>query len=169
MKNTLKKLLIPIGILMAISFLFTFILLFLQTGNQSDYYSDKTNYEKINVEVEGIRFNENRTIIYFNQTYCFVGDNVSVVLNNNIEELINGDVVSIYVALGYFKDGYDFPIVGLEKNDTIYLNFDLGVENQIKHEEQTYKSYSKMLLTSIVFLGIMSLSFVITWILSKKK
>jgi len=149
--------------------MYTVLLLMLGSGDLSEYYSEKGNYEKLTVTVETIELNDEQDMIYFNVGYCILGDNISIVLNNNIEELKQGDVLSIYSAPGYFGDGYLYPIVGIEKNEKIYLNFDTGVENQVKYQEQSFQDYSNILIKSIIIFGFSSISFTIILLLNRRK
>lgn len=157
----------------AIVSLFALMVILMLTGggrSLAGYYSDRNNYDKLNVEVSYIYQNDDNiflTLITDNSNYygSFVLDDKNAqaaIRNGFFEEVSVGNKITIYSAPGYFGDGYSYPIVGIEKNEKIYLDFDTGISNQIQHEKYMHVKAICLIIITIIIIIICVLYYVIT-------
>ncbi len=104
------------------------------------YYLQKDHYIEATGTIIHIKYNENQDELYLGFSdleptfddvdFKIVGDNLSVVQQNGIDEKIElGTSVEFITAPRYFGDGYVMPIVGLTVDGEELLSFDEGYEN----------------------------------------
>ena len=115
------------------------------------YYSEISNYE----ELEGIILNfeeikgeddlfieiefENEKIHdhYLYHPLRVMSKNKEVLKKNGFFENVSiGDKIKIVTASRYFYDGYRIPIVAIECDNIVYLDFQTGRENLLKWVEE---------------------------------
>ena len=103
------------------------------------YYLQKDHYIEATGTIIHIKYNENQDELYLGFSdleptfddvdFKIVGDNLSVVQQNGIDEKIElGTSVEFITAPRYFGDGYVMPIVGLTVDGEELLSFDEGYE-----------------------------------------
>ena len=126
-----------------ILFCFTFLVFLLTSCNSKKmyaYYEDTNNYISVSGTISHIQWSEELTGLYLGFTdmsvslpdNCFkvVGDNFLILQTKKNAELIKiGTPVTFITAPKIFGDGYVAPIVSIELNNTMILEFDEGVEN----------------------------------------
>lgn len=104
------------------------------------YYSQKENYITVTGTVVHIKYNENRDVLYLgfsdlspicdDDTFKIVGNNVSIVQENGIDEKISvGSQMEFITAPKYFGDGYVMPIVAVAVDGEVLLEFEDGYSN----------------------------------------
>ena len=128
-----KKLIFITGIIL--SSLSSIVIFFLGAAHFTmlPYYKDISHYETYTITIIDISYKEDYIVIHCDLGYEYFsisGRNYHHVINQNMESNINsGDQVNIVTALAYFGDGYQYPIVGIEKNGVTYLDSEQGIEN----------------------------------------
>ena len=116
------------------------------------YYSENSNYEELEgiilnfEEIRGvddlfieIEFeNENIHDHYLYHPLMVINKNKEVLKKNGFFENVSiGDKIKIVTASRYFYDGYRIPIVAIECDNIVYLDFQTGRENLLKWVEET--------------------------------
>lgn len=110
------------------------------TRKMKDYYSQESNYVNATGIVTHIAYDEDEPALYLGFSdlnpefddinFKIVGDNLSIVQENGIDEKIEiGDRIDFVSAPRYFGDGYVMPIVEISVNEEKLLDFDKGFEN----------------------------------------
>ncbi len=113
------------------------------SSKKTAYYSEVNNYIKATGTVTYMEYNENGDSVYFTfenltpkfDDNCFkiVGDNLTIVRKNDIDQKISiGDQIEFVTAPKYFGDGYVMPIVAISVNEDELLTFDEGYENWLE-------------------------------------
>ena len=115
------------------------------------YYSENSNYEELEgiilnfEEIRGvddlfieIEFeNENIHDHYLYHPLMVINKNKEVLKKNGFFENVSiGDKIKIVTASRYFYDGYRIPIVAIECDNIVYLDFQTGRENLLKWVEE---------------------------------
>ncbi|MBO5401609.1 MAG: hypothetical protein J6A85_00380 [Clostridia bacterium] len=125
----------------ALVFIITILMLVsCDSKEMRNYYSDKDNYVVATGEVTHIKYNDDRTALYiglsrvegpaYNDTYKFVGKNLTIVRENGIDgKLKIGDRIEFVTAPDTFGNGYVLPIVEITVNGEKLLSFDEGFIN----------------------------------------
>lgn len=116
------------------------------------YYSENSNYEELVgiilnfEEIRGvddlfieIEFeNENIHDHYLYHPLMVISKNKEILRKNGFfENVLIGEKIKIVTASGYFYDGYRIPIVAIERDNVVYLDFQTGRENLLKWVEET--------------------------------
>ena len=116
------------------------------------YYSENSNYEELVgiilnfEEIRGvddlfieIEFeNENIHDHYLYHLLMVIRKNKEILEKNGFFENVSiGEKINIVTASGYFYDGYRIPIVAIESDNVVYLDFQTGRENLLKWVEET--------------------------------
>lgn len=114
---------------------------------EKEYYSDKSNFVSVSatcVEIVTNKWNPGKYFINVKDmvyettddcnfiSYSFVVNeaNARVLKEAGIEEKITeGTTFTFISAPEYFGDGYNCPIVGIEVDGEVLLDFDTGYEN----------------------------------------
>lgn len=105
-----------------------------------EYYSDKDNYVVATGTVTHIKYNDDKTALYlglsrvegpaYNNTYKFVGENLTIVRDNGIDSKLKpGDCIEFVTAPESFGDGYVPYLVGITVNGEKLLDFEEGFVN----------------------------------------
>lgn len=113
------------------------------SAKEKEYYAQKDNYINATGTVIHIAYSEDNSEMYIgfsnlnptfdDITFEIVGDNLSIVQKNNIDEKIKiGDKIEFITAPRYFGDGYVMPIVALSVNGEDLLEFEEGYDNFLK-------------------------------------
>jgi hypothetical protein len=129
---------------------------FLLTGCYSNqmnkYYSDEDNYTEIIGIIDNIEYNENYKALYitirydkqeydryksYDGVFKIIDENDKILKENSFYDEVNiGDKVTFTTAPKVFGDGYFLPIVSVEANEKIYLDFEKGKENLLNSIEK---------------------------------
>ena len=114
---------------------------------EKEYYSDKSNFVSVTAVCLELNTNERFPGRYFinvdstfyttangskfsSQSFEIGVANATVLKEAGIEEKLTPGVVFTFIsAPEYFGDGYDCPIVGLEINGEVLLDFETGYKN----------------------------------------
>lgn len=107
------------------------------------YYAQKDNYINATGTVIHIAYSKDNsemcigfsdlTPTFDDISFEIVGDNLSIVQNNNIDEKIKiGDKIEFITAPKYFGDGYVMPIVAISVDGEELLEFEEGYANFLK-------------------------------------
>lgn len=132
--NKLLMLLLLIGI---------FVLSACNSTKMKEYYRQKDNFINATGTIRHIAYNDDNSALYLgfsdlsptfdDNSFKIVGDNLSIVQKNNIDEKIKiGDKIEFITAPRYFGDGYVMPIVALSVNGEDLLEFEEGYDNFLK-------------------------------------
>ena len=130
-----------------------FLMLFLLTGilvlsacdsaKIKEYYKQKDNFINATGTIIHIAYSKDNTELYLGFSdltptfddidFKIVGDNLSIVQKNNIDEKIKiGDTIEFITAPRYFGDGYVMPMVAVSVNGEELLEFEEGYANFLK-------------------------------------
>ena len=111
-----------------------------------EYYSDKDNYVVATGTVTHIKYSNDGALYIglsrveghaYNNTYKFVGKNMTIVRNNGIgNKLKIGDRIEFVTAPDSFWDGYTPYLVGITINGETLLEFEEGFVNLNKWLEE---------------------------------
>lgn len=114
---------------------------------EKKYYSNKKNFVSVKAECVEITTNEWSPGKYFitvknmeyertddckfiSRTFVVNKANSTILKNNGIEEKLAPGTIFVFIsAPEYFGDGYKCPIVGIEIDGEILLDFDTGYKN----------------------------------------
>ena len=117
---------------------------------EKKYYSDKNNFVSVEatcveliilerypdiyiIEVENMIYEKTENCQFIGVMFEINEANSSILREANIEEkLKNGSTFSFISAPEYFGDGYKCPIVAIEIDGEILLDFNTGYENLMK-------------------------------------
>ena len=108
-----------------------------------EYYKEKDNFVTATGTIIHIAYSKDNTELYLGFSdltptfddidFKIVGDNLSIVQKNNIDEKIKiGDKIEFITAPRYFGDGYVMPIVAISVNGEELLEFEEGYANFLK-------------------------------------
>ena len=113
------------------------------SAKEKKYYAQKDNYINATGTVIHIAYSKDHTELYLGFSeltptfddidFKIVGDNLSIVQKNNIDEKIKtGDKIEFITAPKYFGDGYVMPIVAISVDGEVLLEFEEGYANFLK-------------------------------------
>jgi hypothetical protein len=133
--------------------------------NMHTNYEIYTDYRTLEHEIVYIQIEEDT--IYLDN-YFLENKNLEIfLLNNGIDAIKNGDQVSLIVGNQGWGDSFSTPIVMIEKDDIIYLDFDTAVGNLISEYQSMKISIYKSLIAPVT---VSSLSLVLgIYLIIKKK
>lgn len=147
---------------------FLYYLFFLSIAQ---HYKDFDDYQTLSITIESIEYYENSIYIRStDDTTYFLDDlNYIVAIDHDIQSVItNGDQITLTFGKKEWGDSWDYPIVMIEKEDIVILDYETGIENiniQVKLiEKAMYRS-----LAIPVSLFIISLSASIYFFVTRKK
>lgn len=105
-----------------------------------EYYSNDSNYETLEVRVITLddKFMEVEFLSDVHEHYTYAPFHL-IDLPDLHTQLASGDVITIITAPRFFWDNYRIPIVGITKDDTVYLEFATGKQNLLNYIEETQK------------------------------
>ena len=70
-------------------------------------------------------------------TLEIIGDNINKACDNGLmEEIQSGDVIEVVTSNWIYMDGDFFYIIGLSKDNKVYLNKDEGLQNLISYMDE---------------------------------
>ena len=70
-------------------------------------------------------------------TLEIIGDNINEACDNGLmEEIQSGDVIEVVASNWIYMDGDFFYIIGLSKDNKVYLNKDEGLQNLISYMDE---------------------------------
>ena len=70
-------------------------------------------------------------------TLEIIGDNINEACDNGLmEEIQSGDVIEVVTSNWIYMDGDFFYIIGLSKDNKVYLNKDEGLQNLISYMDE---------------------------------
>ncbi len=121
----------------------TLVLSACDSTKMKEYYMQKDNFINATGTIIHIAYSKDHTELYLGfsdltptfDDICFkiVGDNLSIVQKNNIDEKIKiGDKIEFITAPRYFGDGYVMPMVAVSVNGEELLEFEEGYTNFLK-------------------------------------
>lgn len=117
------------------------------------YYKDKANYQTYEGTLTEIFYHEvgKQTLLYLviedqqpslsDRTFSLERENMTLAVENGIDELEPGTKVSFVTAPKYYGDGYVMPLVGLSANGITYLDAEIGIDNWIKMLDENWIDY----------------------------
>lgn len=131
------------GTVIVIALLHLLILCACDSEKKEQYYSEKNNYVNATGIVTHIKYNESEDMLYLgfsdlkptfdDDTFKIVGDNLSIVQANGIDEKIAiGTEMEFVTAPKYYGDGYVMPIVAITVDGEQLLEFEEGYVNFLK-------------------------------------
>lgn len=111
-------------------------------------YRDFDDYQTLTVTINTIDYYEDSVNISpENSSYYLDGENYTVATNNGIQSGINiGDQVTLTIGKKGWGDSWDYPIVMIEKEGTVYLDYETGVKNIIAKVDTLKKEFYKSLI-----------------------
>ena len=114
----------------------------------SQDYRDFDDYQTLTVTIDSIYYYEDSVNISpENSSYYLDGENDTVAINNGIQSGINiGDQVTLTIGKKGWGDSWDYPIVMIEKEGTVYLDYETGVNNIIAKVDTLKKEFYKSLI-----------------------
>ena len=138
MKKTNSK-----KVFMMLLLLYILVLSACDSTKIKEYYKEKDNFVTATGTIIHIAYSKDNTELYLGfsdltptfDDICFkiVGDNLSIVQKNNIDEKIKiGDTIEFITAPRYFGDGYVMPMVAVSVNGEELLEFEEGYANFLK-------------------------------------
>ena len=107
------------------------------------YYSERSNYITATGTVMHIKYTEDRDELYLgfdelspkfsDSTFKISGKNLLIAQQNGIDQKLElGDRIEFISAPRYFGDGYVMPIVGINIDGEILLEFETGYKNWLE-------------------------------------
>ena len=138
MKKTNSK-----KVFMVLLLLYILVLSACDSTKIKEYYKEKDNFVTATGTIIHIAYSKDNTELYLGFSdltptfddinFKIVGDNLSIVQKNNIDEKIKiGDKIEFITAPRYFGDGYVMPIVAVSVNGEELLEFEEGYANFLK-------------------------------------
>ena len=138
MKKTNSK-----KVFMVLLLLYILVLSACDSTKIKEYYKEKDNFVTATGTIIHIAYSKDNTELYLGFSdltptfddinFKIVGDNLSIVQKNNIDEKIKiGDKIEFITAPRYFGDGYVMPMVAVSVNGEELLEFEEGYANFLK-------------------------------------
>ena len=114
---------------------------------EKEYYSDKNNYVTVSGVIDHILFDEQNLTVYLgfsmmseeldDNAFKIVGKNYSILNEVDAKNKLKlGEIVTFVTAPKYFGDGYVMPIVALNIENEVLLDFEIGFANFIDWVEK---------------------------------
>lgn len=161
-----KKFVMSIRVLLIsiISIMFWIIIIFSMLGYANigleKHYSKDSSYEAKTIVIEEIlSYPEDEVIIF-----CIEGDynrfkitdlNYYLAIENGILEAVKvGDEIDIIYGKGDFGDGWQYPIVQIEKDGLIYLEKEVAKEILVSYWMAKSKTYIRFYIITFSILGL---------------
>lgn len=135
--------------------------------NLSKYFDNETIYQTITVEYDSflvedgyIIFDANSTINDFGGHFIISGNNYIIIKQNGLlDKIADSDEITIVSALGYFGDGWDYPIVQIQYDDITYLKFEEGKNNIVEEYKVQEEIQRRFYIISLPILALSILVF----------
>ncbi len=103
-----------------------------------EYYSDDLNYETLEVKVNSIEEEYMEVEFLYDVHVHYTYSPFRLIDMPTLHTKVKcGDIINIIVAPRYFWDSYNIPIVGITKDDVVYLEFETGKQNLLDYIERT--------------------------------
>ena len=172
----MNKLLIYIQFILVVIISITLVIMLILTMggyhlNKVEHYNNDNNYVTLNGPVEAIHISQEHKYISItvDNTRCRIDDyNFNDSLMENVSNNISvGDNVEITYGIGYFGDGWTYPIIELKYNDEIFLERSIGKENLVKYWIIRSKKSKKFYFSTISIVVSSFLGFRITMLFQK--
>lgn len=135
----------------------------------ASYYSDKSNYEELKCIV--IEYNDSyygKDYVLCNEERDYDGrfsmaeENIDIIRKSTFWDDINiGDYVYIKSAPRTFGDGWAKPVVAVRTETKTYLDFDKGVENQVRKSQEDGERCLQFLIPALSILVLSLITIII--------
>ncbi|MCD4826833.1 MAG: hypothetical protein K8Q99_03540 [Acholeplasmataceae bacterium] len=152
--NTRKFLKTVSYVLTGITFIFSIVTLVFGTFLLSfaQDYDDFDDYQTYIIIIDSITFNEDSIYITSteNRSYFLDDQNFIEVMNHDIQSNVQiNDQVTIIVGKKGWGDSWDYPIVMIEKENTVYLDYETGISSINDQVARLEKEFIKSLILPI--------------------
>lgn len=139
----MKKIFVGIGTVIVCILAIVFLFVACDKQRMWSYYSQKENYIAVTGTLTHISDTEDALYLGFSdisegfsysETFEIVGENLTVVKQNGIDEkLVIGKTMKFVTAPGCWGDGYIYPIVEISVDDETLLEFEEGFPNFLEY------------------------------------
>jgi len=131
---------------------------FFLTAEQN--YADSNDYQTYTIIVNDIDFDDDSIYISDDQDgihYYLDGQNYLIATSNGIlTSLSANDQITITIGKKGWGDSWDCPIVMLEKDETIFLDYETGVSNLYARVTELKDAFYKSLILPVGLLVVAS-------------
>ena len=126
-----------------------FIMCACYSSKMKDYYLEEENFINVSGTIDHIKYSDNNEMLYLgfsdlmpkcdDDTFKIVGENVSIIKANGIDEKIEiGTKIEFVTAPKCWGDGYVMPIVAITVDGEELLAFEEGYANFMTWFEETH-------------------------------
>ena len=147
----MKKIFLKIGVAISCILVLVFLFVACDKPRMRAYYSEKESYITVTGTLVHISNTEEALYLGFSdisegfsytETFKIVGENLTVVKQNGIDEKLEiGKTMEFVTAPGCWGDGYVYPMVEISVDGETLLDFEEGFENFLEYLKKNKSSF----------------------------